>query len=184
MTTISRILSIFTTTLAMGACNNGAMSSAGVTGNSVTGAPALSSLTPAAGTTGVDPTKPITITFTLPMMNGMEMLVVVHEGSVTGPQIGGTSVWSTDRATLTFTPATPLKAKTNYIVHFSPNLQGTNGKTINMGAGTMMGGPVVTGGMMGSLGGMMNGQWGPGMMGAGWQASDGTFGMTFTFTTA
>lgn len=31
---------------------------------------------------------------------------------------------------------------------------------------------------------MMNGQWGPGMMGTGWQAANGTFGMIFTFTTA
>jgi hypothetical protein len=37
--------------------------------------------------------------------------------------------------------------------------------------------------MMGSTS-MMNGQWGPGMMGNGWQAANGTFGMIFTFTTA
>lgn len=34
-----------------------------------------------------------------------------------------------------------------------------------------------------SNGTMMGGQWGGGMMGAGWRASDGSFEMTFTFTT-
>ncbi len=78
-------------------------------------------IVPASASTGVDPTKPVTITFSYPMMTGMEMLVVLHEGTVTGPQVAGS---------------------------------------------------------------MMNGQWGPGMMGTGWRASDGTFGMFFTFTTA
>lgn len=73
--------------------------------------------------------------------------------------------------------------RTTYILHLSPSLQGANGQMINMTAGGMMGGQFVTGGMMGS-GGMMNGQWGPGMTRAGWQASNGTFGMFFTFTTA
>ena len=182
---ISRTLSILATTLAIGACTKGAMSPTDAASTSFAGAPALAGLTPAAGTTGVDPARPITINFTMSMMTGMEMLVIVHEGSVTGLQVAGTSVWSTDRTTLTFTPAAPLKAKTTYVVHFSPSLQGTNGKTINMGVGSAMGGQMVTGGMMGSFGaGMMNGQWAPGMMGAGWKASDGTFGMMFTFTTA
>ena len=147
--------------------------------------PTLMGIVPANTTTGVDPTKPVTITFSHPMMTGMEMLVVLHEATVTGPQVAGISRWSADRTVLTFTPSATLKAPTTYILHFSPSLQGANGQMINMGAGMTMGGQYVSGDMMGSAaGGMMNGQWGPGMMGTGWQASDGTFGMFFTFRTA
>jgi len=146
--------------------------------------PTVLRIVPANATIGVDPTKPVTITFNYPMMTGMEMLVVLHEGTVTGPQVAGTSAWSGDRTVLTFTPSTTLKGNTKYILHFSPSLQGANGQMIDLAACTTIGGQYVSGGMMGSAGsGMMGGQWGPGMMGTGWQASDGTFGMFFTFTT-
>ena len=148
-------------------------------------APVALSVLPAAATTSVDPAKPITITFSMSMMSGMEMLVVVHEGSVTGPQVPVSSSWSTDRRVLTIAPSTMLKAMTTYAVHLSPSLQGTNGRMIDVTQCTAIGCVHVSGGMMGSgTGGMMNGSWGAGMMGAGWQASDGTFGMLFTFTTA
>jgi len=80
-------------------------------------------------------------------------------------------------------PQAPMKHATTYVVHLSPGLEDTAGHMINMAPGTMMGGWTVSGSMMGG-GSMMNGQWGPGMMGAGWQAADGTFGMMFSFTTA
>lgn len=167
--------------LTFGACST----STSPGGVPATDAPIALSVLPAAATAGVDPTKPIVITFNMSMMSGMEMLVVVHEGSVTGPQVAGSPSWSADRRVLTVTPATALKAKTTYVVHFSPSLQGTNGKMIDLAQCTKIGGQYVSGGMMGSGGtGMMGGSWGPGMMGAGWQASDGTFGMLFTFTTA
>lgn len=170
---------LLATVLTLGAC------SSLTDPNRTLTAPTVLSVTPASATTGVDPTKPVTITFSLSMMTGMEMLVVLHEGSVTGPQVAGTANWSADRSALTFTPSAPLKAKTTYFVHLSPSLQGANGQTINMAGGMQLGGQYVTGGMMGSAGGgMMNGQWGPGMMGGGWQAPNGTFGMFFTFTTA
>ena len=35
------------------------------------------------------------------IMTDMEMLVVVHEGIVTGPQVAGMLVWSADRKTTT-----------------------------------------------------------------------------------
>ncbi len=167
-------------TLALGACTNSLTDP--VDPSAIR--PTVVAVSPASGTIGVDPTKPVAINFSHQMMTGMEMLVVLHEGTVTGPQVAGSSVWSSDRTVLTFTPSAALKAKTTYILHLSPSLQGANGQMINMTAGGMMGGQFVTGGMMGSAaGGMMNGQWGPGMMGAGWRASDGTFGMFFTFTT-
>ena len=179
--TLATIASI----LAVGACSANSSSPTNPAGVLAADAPAVLSVLPAAATTGVDPTKPVIVTFTMAMLSGMEMLVVVHEGSVTGPQVAGTSVWSADRRVLTFTPTATLKAKTTYVVHFSPSLQGTNGKTVDLSQCTKLGGQYVTGGMMGSTaGGMMNGSWGPGMMGAGWKASDGTYGMLFTFTTA
>lgn len=168
-------------TLALGACTNSLIDPTDPSAIR----PTVLAVSPVGGTIGVDPTKPVVINFSHPMMTGMEMLVVLHEGTVTGPQVAGSSVWSSDRTVLTFTPSAALKAKTTYVLHLSPSLQGANGQLINMSAGGMMGGQFVTGSMMGSTaGGMMNGQWGPGMTGAGWRASDGTFGMYFTFTTA
>ncbi len=169
------------TALLLGACTSSTLG----LGDSPTVSPALASLSPAAGTPSVDPKTSIALMFTMSMMTGMEMLVVVHEGTVTGAQVAGRSVWSTDRKTMTFTPSSSLKDKVTYVVHLSPSLRGSNGTMINMTGGSSMGGQSVTSGMMGAAaGGMMNGLLGPGMMGTGWQASDGTYGMVFTFTTA
>jgi hypothetical protein len=143
-------------------------------------------LAPANATTGVDLARPIVVTFNRPMMAGMETLVLVHEGSVTGPVVAGPSTWSIDRTVLTFTPATPLKSHTTYVVHLSPSILGANGHPLDLAACARLGGQSVTSGMMGTAtgSGMMGGSWGPGMMGNGWRAADGTFGMVFTFTTA
>jgi hypothetical protein len=146
-------------------------------------APSLASIQPANAAAGVDPATPIVLHFNHAMMTGMEMLVVLHEGSVTGAVVGMVATWSADRTTLTLMPQAPMKHATTYVVHLSPSLKDTAGHMINLASGTMMGGRTVSGGMMGG-GSMMNGQWGPGMMGAGWQAADGTFGMMFSFTTA
>lgn len=171
--------------LTAGACSSGAPSVTDPTGALAVDIPAVLSVLPAAGATNVDPTKPVVLTFNMAMMSGMEMLVVVHEGTVAGPQVAGSAVWSSDRRTMTFTPATVLKAKTTYVVHLSPSLAASNGKMLDLSSCTKLGAQSVSGGMMGSAGGgMMNGGWGQGMMGAGWKASDGTFGMQFTFTTA
>ncbi len=163
-------LSLLAASLTVGACSDGSSSPAAE-------APLLVNIAPANQTVGVNPAGTVTLTFNMAMMTGMEMLVVVHEGSVTGAQVPGTSVWSSDRKMMTFTPAAPLKARTTYVVHLAPSLQGANGMTLNMGGGMMTAGQSVTGGMMG-------GQMGPGMSGTGWQAANGTYGMIFTFTTA
>ena len=148
--------------------------------------PVVLSLTPANAATDVNPSGPVTISFDRPMMAGMEALVLVHEGSVTGLIVTGTASWSADRTVLTFAPTAPLKARTAYVVHLSPAMRGTNGQRLDLAACARLGGRSVTAGMMGTTatGGMMNGAWGPGMMGDGWRATDGTFGMVFTFTTA
>ena len=78
-------VSLATVALFLGACTTSTLAPGE--------APALASLSPAGGSASVDPTKPITLTFTMPMMTGMEMLVVVHEGTVTGAQVAGAFVW-------------------------------------------------------------------------------------------
>lgn len=172
---------VIASSLALGACSS---SSSSPTSTDAT-APAALGVLPAASATGVSATAPIVVTFNVSMMSGMETLVVLHEGSVTGTQVMGVSTWSADRTALTITPATALKAKTTYVVHLSPSLKGTNGTMIDLAQCTKIGGQSISGSMMGAgAGGMMGGTWGPGMMGAGWQATDGTFGMQFTFTTA
>lgn len=157
------------------------------------GATVVQSVIPSGGATGVDPAAPITITFSHPMMAGMEMRVVLHEGSVTGATVAGTSAWSTDRTRLTFTPSAPLKAQTTYALHFSPDLEDANGATIDWSAcaGRVGGSAVPGSSFSGSSGGMMGGGgmgsgMGPGMMGSGWQPGSGTwgYGMVITFTTA
>lgn len=151
--------------------------------DAATAAPSLASLQPANAATGIDPGAPVVLRFNHAMMTGMEMLVVLHEGSITGAVVATTATWSADRTVLTLHPQVPMKRATTHVVHLSPSLQDTAGRMINMSPATMMGGQAVSGSMMGG-GSMMNGQWGPGMMGAGWQASNGTFGMMFTFTTS
>ncbi len=146
-------------------------------------APVLVSIQPASAAISVDPTAPVVLRFSHAMMSGMEMLVVLHEGSITGAVVTATATWSSDRTTLTLMPQAPMKRAATYVVHMSPSLKDTAGHMINMSPGAMMGGQAVSAGMMGG-GSMMNGQWGPGMMGAGWQSANGTFGMSFTFTTA
>lgn len=139
------------------------------------------SLAPPNAANGVDPSRPIVITFSHAMMQGMDALVVLHEGTVTAPLIAGVASWSADRTVLTFTPAAPLKARTTYVLHLAPTLRAWNGERLNRAACERLGAQTVTPGMMGPRGGMMNGQWG---LGNGWRAADGTFGMIFTFTTA
>jgi hypothetical protein len=143
------------------------------------------SVTPASNATGVSTSSPITITFSHPMMVGMELLVTLHEGIILGTPVQGSLSWSSHRTTLTFVPAENLKSGTTYVLHLSPNLRDDTGQGIDFaGCAQRVGGQSVAPGMM--TGGMMGGGNGTGMMGPGWQAGAGTwgYGMTFTFTTA
>jgi Bacterial Ig-like domain len=181
MRTPPRALALFPVAVLLLAACGGSSNTVGLADPA--NAPSLVSIQPANATASVDPATPIVLHFSHAMMTGMEMLVVLHEGSVTGAVVGMAATWSADRTTLTLIPQAPLKHAMTYVVHLSPSLKDTAGLMINLAPGTMMGGRTVSGGMMGG-GSMMNGQWGPGMMGAGWQAADGTFGMMFSFTTA
>ena len=138
--------------------------------------PVVVSVIPASNAASVNPSSPITIVFSHSMMVGMEMLVILHEGSVAGPKVPGSFSWSPDRTTLTFAPAEALKSKTTYVLHLSPNLKDATGRAIDFaGCAQRVGGQRLTAGMMGG-----------GMMGSGWQPGSGSwaYGMTLTFTSA
>lgn len=147
-------------------------------------APALTarviSVVPSGSATGVDPNSPIVVTFSHPMLSGMEQYAALHEGDVTGPAAAGTWAWSDDRTTLTFTPAQPLKSQTQYTLHLGGGMRATDGGFVDYGpcAGAYNG-QWATQEMMG--GDMMGGG---NMMGSGWRHPNGTYGMVFTFTTA
>lgn len=142
------------------------------------------SVSPAGNSTGISVSTPITITFSRPMMAGMELLVTLHEGTILGPPVSGISGWSPDRMSLTFTPSENLKARTTYVLHLSPGLRDGTGRRIGFAAcAQRLGGQPVQGTMSS---GMMGGGSGAGGMGPGWQPGAGTwgYGMSFTFTTA
>lgn len=143
------------------------------------------SVTPASNATAISTSSPITITFSRPMMAGMELLVTLHEGTIVGPPVAGTFSWSSDRTALTFAPSENLKSGTTYVLHLSPNLRDATGRGVGFAAcAQRVGGQSVSPGMM--TAGMMGGGNRAGMMGQGWQAGTGMwgYGMSFTFTTA
>jgi hypothetical protein len=135
----------------------------------------LASVVPVGGAANVDPATSIVIEFSHPMMVGMEQYMTLSEGHVDGPLVAGVWTWSQDRTRATFQPASPLRAATRYTIHIGGGLMDENGRMIGFGDhGEQMGGQWATRQMM-------RGQ--SSMMGSGWQHSNGTFGMIFTFTT-
>ncbi len=50
---------------------------------------ALLSVSPQGGSTNVDPGSAISMEFSGPMQDGMEMYAAMHEGDVTGPEVDG-----------------------------------------------------------------------------------------------
>lgn len=157
--------------LAIAACGNA------VAPNSRT---VVASVMPTGGSSGVPTGASMTVTFSGPMQGGMEMYAVLHQGSVTGPAVPGSWMWSADRTQLTFTPTMPLQAHTAYTLHMGGGMLDASGAPVDyQPCVDRMGGAWATPTMMG--GGMMGDS---GMMGPGWKGSNGMYGMTFTFTTA
>jgi hypothetical protein len=146
----------------------------------------LLSVAPADGAIGIAVDTNVTITFSHAMSMGMEVYAALHEGDgVAGPLVEGTWHWSTDRTVLTFEPATPLMAHTTYTIHLGGGMTDGEGHVIDLERHQQHhGGQWVTQHMMdqrtmgGMHGGMMNDMTGPG-----WQHENGSYGMTFTFTT-
>jgi len=140
------------------------------------------SIVPPGGATGVDPNAPIVVTFDHAMRPGMEQSAALHQGDVRGPVVPGSWVWSEDRMTLTFTPAQPLAAQTQYTLHLGGGMRAADGGYVDYGpCANQYDGQWATQQMMG--GGMMGGG-GDSMMASGWRHPNGTYGMVFTFTTA
>ncbi|MDP2480079.1 MAG: Ig-like domain-containing protein [Candidatus Palauibacterales bacterium] len=166
---------------------------AGCSGAGVSAPPAstlLLNVAPAGGSSGVSVDTTITITFNHPMNPAMSRYASVHEGDISGPVVDGSWSWSVDTTILTFTPASALKAATTYVIHLGGGMMDAEGDPVDMSQyGPGCGGQTATAGMMGGGGG--SGGMGPGMgsgmgseMGQGWEGSDGTYGMIFTFMTS
>ena len=138
----------------------------------------LESVTPAAGSTAVDPSAPITIRFSGPMAAGMEQYLDMHQGDVSGPIVPMNCTFSTDRTTVTCVHGQPLQSGATYTIHMGLGMMDGQGQPVEVEPeGLAMGGTLVRGQMMG---GMHGGQ--PmGMMGQRWQDAEGDLGMAFTF---
>ena len=134
----------------------------------------------------VDVGTTVVVRFSHPIAEGMEEYAALMEGSVTGPEVPGAWALSADQTTLTFTPGSPLKPATTYVIHIGGGMMDEDGDSVDLDMyGPGMGGMWATGSMMaGGMGMGMGGQTGW-HMGAGWAGpSSGTYGMVFTFTTA
>lgn len=140
--------------------------------------PMVLSVTPSGDATGVSATTAVTIRFSQGMGVGMEQFVDMHQGDVTGPVMPMSCGWSGDRSMLTCTPRAALRPGTRYAVHVGAGMMGTNGLPLDLNQ-MPMGGQWAFPSMMGNHGGM---SWN--MMGSGWQGSNGSYGMVFSFTTA
>ena len=143
--------------------------------------PVFMSVRPGGGSMGVSVGTPLEFHWGTPMGVGMEQYVDLHMGDLSGPVVPMSCAWAGDQTTLVCTPGSPLRPGRQYIVHVGGGMADAAGQVIDMNMyGPGFGGQWIQGGMMsGSHGGMA---WG--MMGGGWQHSNGAYGMAFTFTTA
>lgn len=174
------------TTLALGACSNSATDP---TTDPSADATALLSVVPAGGSVGVSVGTTVTVTFNHALATGMEEYAALHEGTVTGPEVAGEWIMSTDHTQLVFTPAEALKPATTYTIHIGGGMMDESGGDVDLEEyGMGIGGAWCTQTMMtqGGMGGMMGGGSMGQYMGTGWAdpGNNGTYGMVFTFTTA
>ena len=142
----------------------------------------VASVVPAGGSVAVPTGTTVMVTFSSSMRSSMQMYAALHEGTVNGPVVAGTWMWSTDSTRLTFTPAMSLKPATGYTIHLGGGMVDSAGAPVDFqSCVNQFGGQWATPQMMGG-GGMMGGADST-MMGPGWQGPNGTYGMTFAFTT-
>jgi hypothetical protein len=170
---------------ALGACSDSSDSSLGPDGT--TGAaPAtrLVAVSPPGQATGVDRGGPLMLQFDGAMMPGMEQYVDLHRGDVSSLTHPIACAWSADRTQLICTPAPPLDPGTSYTFHVGGGMRSSNGASILMDPTEHAGSWIHGGsGMMG--GGMSHGDDHAGqsweMMGPGWRAGNGTYGIVCPF---
>lgn len=143
----------------------------------------LLSVLPQGGAASVSAETPVVLTFSHALGPGMEAFAALHVGEIGGPEVDGVWSLSEDRTALSFLPAQSLAPATEYVVHVGGGMTDELGRHMSLGVhGPSMGGAWVTGSMM--TGGMGFGSNG-GMMGPGWaHPNDGTYGMSFRFTTS
>ncbi|MCM2258367.1 MAG: Ig-like domain-containing protein [Vicinamibacteria bacterium] len=178
-TAIGLALVLGSLTTGCGGTSNGMMGPGGV-GASASGATFMS-VAPQGGAAGVSTSGVITFRFGAAMGAGMEQFVDLHRGDLGGPTVPMNFAWSADRTTLICTPQASLTSGTRYVVHLGGGMTTRAGQPLDYAQyGPMMGGQWIQGGMMGAS----HGGSGWGMMGSGWQNSNGSYGMAFTFTTA
>jgi hypothetical protein len=134
----------------------------------------LLEVSPSGGATGVSVGTNISISFSHAMLQGMEQYVDLHEGDLDGPLVPMHCAWSSDRRTLACTPDAPLQPHTRYALHIGGGMMDADDHPVDLAL----------------MGPGMGGQWvmgashhGP-MMGSGWHGSNGSYGMSFSFTTA
>jgi hypothetical protein len=152
------------------------------TGPDNSAAPALLSVAPLGGATNVSRTGPMVMQFDGAMGMGMEQYIDLHRGTTADSTRPMICTWSSDRMTVTCTPSTPMDSLTQYTLHMGGGMKGADSMMVNMSKATRMGGQTVKIGSMGSMGDMHAGQ-SMSMMGSGWKASDGSYGMMFSFRT-
>ena len=152
----------------------------GGTGPSAPATTQLVSVTPRGGATGVPTAGPLVMTFSQPMMAGMEQYLDLHQGDASDPVVAIDCAWSSDRLTVTCVPVQPLQPNAQYTFHAGGGMMDADDHPIDMDQhAPQTGGQWLMPGMMGGVhaGAPMSG------MGAGWQTANGAYGMIFTFTT-
>ncbi len=143
-------------------------------------AAALAAVVPAGGAVAVDPAGTVVISFTQPLAAGMERFAALHAGDLSGDVVPGAWTLSPDRSTLTFAPAAPLARAATHTIHLGGSLKDSHGQPVDLGPGRILGGQWVTAAMLSAA---MPGSAATSMVGYGWLAPDGTYGMIFRFTT-
>jgi hypothetical protein len=134
----------------------------------------LLGVSPRGGATGVSVGANLSISFSHGMLQGMEQYVDLHEGELNGSRVQIHCGWSSDRTTLVCTPESPLKARTRYTLHIGGGMMDADDHPVDIAL----------------MGPRMGGQWAMGashhgsMMGTGWHGPNGSYGMSFSFTTS
>ena len=134
----------------------------------------LLSVSPRGGAAGVSSTPDIVLSFSGPMMPGMEQYLALHQGPLTGTEVPVSCIWSDDQETLTCRPTQPLAPTTVYTIHMKGGIVDANGEHVGMQRyGMPLGGELAGDATHHPLG----------SMGAGWHTPTWSRGMQFQFIT-
>lgn len=140
----------------------------------------LTSVAPQGGFTRIEPTGPVTLSFSVPLQRGAEAYVALHAGDAAGSRVEGSWSASLDGRTLSFTAAAPLASRSRYTIHVGGGMADSAGQAVDLRAGKRMGGHWVTGDMaVRARSRAAN----PDMLETEWQGRNGYYGMMFTFMT-